>query len=101
MENAPSNAYFCSTGDMEIYNDAGVTLKGCIAAEGAYTHDYSLSIAPGDVGIGISPCYQWTPSYIASTPYSHWECPYCGADHELTAKICDCCGARRRQEYVY
>lgn len=45
--------------------------------------------------------YRWTTFYMGQSLSIRWDCPYCGAEHALTVKTCDCCGARRRREYVH
>ncbi len=58
-------------------------------AESSHTH--SLGVPSGK---------RWSTFYTRAQIGPFWHCPYCDADHELTAKLCDCCGARRRREYV-
>ena len=72
-------------------------------SNGGHTHSYPLSVH-GDSHthpLGAPSGKRWSMWRMGAPIGPSWECPYCGADHELTVKTCDCCGARRRQEYVH
>ncbi len=58
---------------------------------GTHAHEIDYSV--------VNPALRWTTSYVGGFA-AQWECPYCGANHDLAVKLCDCCGARRRREYV-
>lgn len=77
--------------------------RGAMAGS-ANTHDYSRSVLWSGHTHSLDVADQgkrWTTFYAGQLPSTLWQCPYCGADHELTVKVCDGCGARRRQEYVH